>query len=82
MRTGIVAGAVFPDYELTDHTGTRRKLSDLQGADPMILVLSRWGGLAYRLISRGRGRVPGIAGRALGHRAGARDGGSHQPLIN
>ena len=26
--------------------------------------------------------VPGIAGRALGHRAGARDGGWHQPLIN
>ena len=43
MRTGIVAGAVFPDYELTDHTGTRRKLSDLQGPDPMILVLSRGG---------------------------------------
>jgi peroxiredoxin len=40
MRTEIVAGAVFPDYELTDHTGKRRKLSDLQGPDPMILVLS------------------------------------------
>jgi hypothetical protein len=23
MRTDIVAGAIFPDYELTDHTGTR-----------------------------------------------------------
>src|SRR5258708_29143362 len=43
MRTDIVAGAVFPDYELTDHTGKRRKLSDLQGPDPMILVLSRGG---------------------------------------
>ena len=43
MRTDIVAGAVFPDYELTDHTGTRRKLSDLQGPDPMVLVLSRGG---------------------------------------
>ena len=41
MRADIVAGAVFPDYELTDHTGERRKLSDLQGPDPMILVLSR-----------------------------------------
>jgi peroxiredoxin len=41
MRTDIVAGAVFPDYELTDHTGKRRRLSDLQGPDPMILVLSR-----------------------------------------
>ena len=36
-------GAVFPDYELTDHTGKRRKLSELQGSDPMILVLSRGG---------------------------------------
>ncbi len=41
MRADIVAGAVFPDYELTDHAGKRRKLSDLQGPDPMILVLSR-----------------------------------------
>src|SRR5579864_5853756 len=43
MRADIVAGAAFPDYELTDHSGTRRKLSDLQGPDPMILVLSRGG---------------------------------------
>jgi peroxiredoxin len=43
MRADIVAGAVFPDYELTDHTGKRRKLSGLQGPDPMILVLSRGG---------------------------------------
>ncbi len=41
MRADIVPGAAFPDYELTDHTGTRRKLSDLQGGDPMIVVLSR-----------------------------------------
>ena len=33
--------ARFPDYELTDHTKTRRRLSELQGGDPMILVLSR-----------------------------------------
>src|SRR5438309_4067066 len=43
MRADILAGAVFPDYELTDHTGKRHKLSDLQGPDPMILVLSRGG---------------------------------------
>src|SRR6201987_4785361 len=43
MRADIVAGAVFPDFVLTDHTGKRRKLSDLQGPDPMILVLSRGG---------------------------------------
>lgn len=41
MRADIVPGAVFPDYELTDHTTKRRKLSELQGLDPMILVLSR-----------------------------------------
>jgi peroxiredoxin len=43
MRPDIVPGAVFPDYELTDHAGRRRKLSDLQQSDPMILVLSRGG---------------------------------------
>lgn len=41
MRSDIVTGAVFPDYELSDHTGKRRKLSELQQQDPMILVLSR-----------------------------------------
>src|SRR6201996_3594470 len=43
MRSDIVPGAIFPDYELSDHTAKHRKLSDLQGADPMILVLSRGG---------------------------------------
>ena len=43
MRNDIVPGTRFPDYELTDHTATRRKLSELQGADPMIIVLSRGG---------------------------------------
>jgi peroxiredoxin len=41
MRTDIRPGGRFPDYELTDHTGTRRLLSEIQGGDPMILVLSR-----------------------------------------
>src|SRR5262252_215206 len=41
MRSDIVPGARFPDYELTDHTKTRRRLSELQGTDPMILILSR-----------------------------------------
>jgi peroxiredoxin len=43
MRADIRPGSVFPDYELSDHTATRRKLSDLQGPDPMVLVLSRGG---------------------------------------
>jgi peroxiredoxin len=41
MRADIVPGGTFPDYELTDHAKTRRKLSELQGIDPMILLLSR-----------------------------------------
>jgi peroxiredoxin len=41
MRIDIVPGATFPDYELSDHTGKRRKLSELQGPDPLVLVLSR-----------------------------------------
>ena len=43
MRSDIVPGAGFPDYELSDHTAKRRKLSELQGQDPMILVLARGG---------------------------------------
>src|SRR5207237_3587743 len=41
MRSDIVPCARFPDYELTDHTRTRRRLSELQSIDPMILILSR-----------------------------------------
>jgi peroxiredoxin len=41
VRADILPGGVFPDYELTDHTRKRRKLSELQGDDPMILVLAR-----------------------------------------
>lgn len=41
MRPDIHPGGRFPDYELPDHTGTRRRLSEIQGDDPMILVLSR-----------------------------------------
>ena len=43
MRADIVAGAILPDYELPDHTAKRRKLSELQGPDPMVLVLGRGG---------------------------------------
>jgi peroxiredoxin len=41
MRPDIVPGAVFPDYELPDHEGTARKLSELQGEDPLVLLLAR-----------------------------------------
>src|SRR3984957_11273719 len=43
MRSDIVPGAAFPDYELADHTAKRRRLSELQGPHPMVLVLSRGG---------------------------------------
>jgi len=43
MRSDVVPGAIFPNYELSDHTATRRRLSELQGQHPMILVLSRGG---------------------------------------
>ena len=43
MRVDIVPGAVLADYELSDHRGTHRKLSELQGGDPLVLVLSRGG---------------------------------------
>ena len=43
MRSDIVQGAVFPDYELGDHTGKHRKLSELQEQDPMVVVLGRGG---------------------------------------
>ena len=43
MRPDIVPGAVFTDYDLPDHRGTHRTLSELQGGDPLVLVLSRGG---------------------------------------
>jgi hypothetical protein len=43
MRSDMTQGAVLPDYELSDHTGKHRKLSELQGDDPMVLVLGRGG---------------------------------------
>jgi len=41
MRSDIIPGGTFPDYALPDHTGIVRRLSELQGRDPLILVLSR-----------------------------------------
>jgi hypothetical protein len=38
MRSDIVPGAVFSDYELPDHTETPRRLSELQGEDPTTAV--------------------------------------------
>jgi hypothetical protein len=37
MRADVTIGSRLPDYELSDQTGKRRKLSQLQGRDPMIV---------------------------------------------
>ncbi len=41
MRPDIVPGAKFPDYELPDHTHTLRRLSEIQGHNPMLVHLAR-----------------------------------------
>ena len=41
MRADIAPGGIFPDYELPDHNSVLRKLSEIQGDDPMILTLAR-----------------------------------------
>jgi peroxiredoxin len=41
MRPDIVRGATFPDFELPDHESVTRRLSELQGDDPLILTLAR-----------------------------------------
>jgi peroxiredoxin len=41
MRSDIAPGGTFPDYELPDHTKVLRKLSELQGDDPLVLTLAR-----------------------------------------
>jgi peroxiredoxin len=41
MRSDFAPGGTLPDYELPDHTQTLRRLSELQGDDPLILTLAR-----------------------------------------
>jgi peroxiredoxin len=41
VRSDIVPGGVFPDYALPDQVGAVRRLSELQGRDPMIVTLAR-----------------------------------------
>jgi hypothetical protein len=55
MQSDIVLGTVFPDYRLPDHTAKRRRLSELQGQDPMVLVLSHGG---YRAKDRRMAKRP------------------------
>jgi peroxiredoxin len=41
VRPDIVPGSAFPDFELPDHEKVNRRLSEIQGEDPMILTLAR-----------------------------------------
>ncbi len=37
MSEGLTPGATIPDFELPDDTGVKRRLSDLQGDNAMVL---------------------------------------------
>src|SRR4051794_23912184 len=41
MRSDITPGGTFPDYELPDHEEVPRRLSEIQGDDPLVLTLAR-----------------------------------------
>ena len=41
MRADIVPGSLFPDYSLATHEGKHRSLSEIQGIDPLIVLLAR-----------------------------------------
>jgi hypothetical protein len=41
MRADITPGAAILDYELPDHAGRRRRLSEIQAEDPMVTVRAR-----------------------------------------
>jgi hypothetical protein len=66
MRPDIRPGTAFRDYELPDHTGRRRRLSEIQGDHPMIIVGPRG------LIGQGAGAARGPRGAVAGHEARGR----------
>lgn len=41
MTTAPPRATVFPDLELPDHTGRMRRLSEVAGGDPLVLLTSR-----------------------------------------
>jgi peroxiredoxin len=41
MLKNLGPGDTLPDFELPDHTGTKRRLSELQGDDAMVVLLGR-----------------------------------------
>ena len=72
MRADIVPDAVFSDYELPDHRGKHRTLSELQQGGPLVLVLSRAGNERVPL-----GRRCALA-VSLGPRAQTAEGPRHR----
>ena len=49
MRADIAPGGIFPDYDYPDHTGQRRKLSELSQTREHIL-LARQVGVPYIVV--------------------------------
>src|ERR1051326_5213376 len=41
MTDKLAVGAMLPDFDPPDDTGTMRRLSELQGDNPMVLLLGR-----------------------------------------
>src|SRR3954452_21288142 len=62
MRADIIDGGTCPAYQLTDHTKTRRRLSELRGRRSLILVLSR------ALLREGPPATPQAGGDPVGDR--------------
>ena len=58
MRPDIVPGKTFPDYQLPDHTRTLRKLSEIQGDDPLIKIRHRTQRKRRNLSRAGQPRTP------------------------
>jgi peroxiredoxin len=41
VQASLAPGGRFPDLELPDHTGRQRRLSEIAGGDPLVLLTSR-----------------------------------------
>jgi len=37
----LAPGGAFPDLDLPDHTGRDRRLSEIAGGDPLVVLFSR-----------------------------------------
>jgi len=75
MQSKLAPGSRFPDYELPDHESTPRRLSEIQGGDPMILTLAS---RALAGPARGHARDPARLGPR--HAGPARGLGRRRPL--